>query len=288
MIQDLDFTLYKNRLQVKAFRFRNEDGTYFDFSDSTIRMDIYRDGPDENPTSVNGVITIETADVSFSISPMITSNVGSFEYVILQVKESDNIPLIRGNIVINEYVPFSDSIEQYISAELPEGLTLSEKFINQKIRYWRLFLQEAYNVKDENLNVDSAWPVLVNVLIGKLIAYDALVTAIKGNLFSVFNATSNYQSNSSSTTNGDVKSITTGPTQVEFYASGETVNSVIKSVTSNSENGKSILSQMAEDLCGLASKLTLKLPMCKAGNVVMVFKNVKKTNTYINKDISRG
>ena len=119
---------------------------------------------------------------------------------------------------------------------------------------------------------------MVNILIAKLIAYDALILAIRGNLIAVLgsNSISTTEGSSSSQTTGDIKSIETGPSKVEFHAAGDTMSSIIKSPTSASTNGNNIINQLSEDVCGLARKLLVKLPMCRAQNVVTIFQKVSK------------
>ena len=281
MVQ-LDFKLYKGKTQEKSFTFHSEDGTYMDLTDSTVKFDIYNNGLLK--TSINGIINIDTATVVFTFDSSILDWDGSYEYYIVKVKTGQvDINLLYGNIILEAYLPFSQTISSYLDSELPLGFLPSTDFINQKTRYWRLFLQSAFDIPDSLINVDSAWPELVNALIAKLIAHDILMTSIKGNLITAFGENV-ITSDKTIAMGGDVKSIETGPSKVEFHPVSETLMQLLKSTTT----GQNLLTQLAEDICGLSKRVSIKLPMCKAGNLVVPFQIGKKTRTLIDPTVSRG
>ena len=281
MVQ-LDFKLYKGKTQEKSFTFRSEDGTYMDLTDSTVKFDIYNNGLLKS--SINGTIDIETATVVFTFNSSILDWDGSYEYYIVKVKTDEvDVNLLYGNIILELYVPFSQSISSYLESELPIGFVPSVNFINQKTRYWRLFLQSAFDIGDSLLNVDSAWPELVNALIAKLIAHDTLMTSIRGNLITAFGENI-ITSEKTIAMGGDIKSIETGPSNVEFHPVSETLMQLLKSTTT----GQNLLVQLSEDICGLAKVVAVKLPMCKAGRLVVPFQIGRKTIHLIDNTVSRG
>lgn len=270
ILHDLDFTLYKGKTQTKGFTFRNDDDTYYNLT-GTVRLDLYTNGPTNSPETIQGTITEGTSNASFLFPSTLLTEEGNFEYIVVETKpSSEQIVLIRGNIIVSPYVTFSETVESFLLTELPINFTLDNNFVNQQTKYWRLFLQEGFDITDANLNKDSAWPILVNALIAKLIAYNALTMALKGNLITVFGSSTI----STSTSKRDVKSIETGPTKVEFHPAGDTMNQIIKSSTSANSD---IFKNLSEDLCGLARKLTVKVPMCRADKVVTIFQYVKSS-----------
>lgn len=283
---NLDFKLYKGKTQDRSFTFRSDDGTYMDLSDCTVVLDVHNiiDGSILN--SIVGTIDEEIASVSFIFNSTILTWNGSNEYYIVKKKVGEqDMVLLRGNVILEEYSPFSNTIDSYLLSELPLGFVPSVDFTNQKIRYWRLFLQSAFDIPDSLLNIDSAWPELVNILIAKLVTHDVLLSSIRGNLITAFGE----NITTSDTSNGmgmDVKSIETGPSKVEFHPVGETMLQLLKSTTTSNN----ILYQLAQDICGLSSKLAVKLPMCKAENLVIPFQIGKKTTIPLNfnKSVSRG
>lgn len=282
---ELDFKLYRGKTQSKSFTFRNEDGTFMDLSDSTINLDIYKLGTTELIVGIPGNISTVTGTVSFLFDSNILNWYGANEYIINKVLPPDpDVILVKGNLILEEYIPFSTTIDSYLTSELPLGFTPSVDFINQKTRYWRLYLQSAFDISDSQLNNDTAWPELVNALVAKLIAHDVLITSIRGNLITAFGE-GIITIETSPAMGNDVKSIETGPSKVEFHPVGETLMQLLKSTTT----GNSLLTFLAEDICGLASKIAIKLPMCKAGNMVIPFQIGRRTILEcIDKVVSRG
>ena len=276
MLINLDFNLYKGKEQIKGFTFRNDDGTYYDLTGSVVSINFYKDGDGLEPLLIEGVLG-SNSNMQFTFNTLDLVNEGKFSYVIIETKlDSDQVILLRGSITVVPYTVLSMDIDSYLQVELPHGFTLDNNFINQKIRYWRLFLQDGFDISDSNLDIDLAWPILVKVLIAKLVAYDALVLAIKGNLLTIFGSNANSTGTTTSSKAGGIKAITTGPSKVEFHAAGETMSQIIKSSSGTSAGSTSILSTLAEDICGLARKLTVKLPMCAADKMVRVFQYYKK------------
>lgn len=273
MIKEIDFQLFINKTQEKGFVFRNDDGTYYDLTDAVVNLNWYRGGENEAPVVIQGTVTVSTASVIFRFESTDVNDLGVTEYVVVSTKVGVEDVLTKGNITVSEYLPFSTSIDAFLQTELPEGVVLSDNFVNQKIMYWRLFLQDAFNISDSLVQVDSAWPVLVNALIAKLIAYEALTIAIRGSLMKTFG--SYTESSSSSSSQGGIKSIETGPTKVEFLPAGDVVTNLAKA-TSAGSNG--LMEDLKTVMCGLASKLQVKLPMCKApviGGLFQVYRNVE-------------
>lgn len=272
MVPDVDFTVYKDKTQVKGFLFRNDDDTYYDFTGSSVRMDFFKTGPNGTPEVINGSTTLSTGSVAFTLLGTIFDTLGNFEYVVIETKSTnEEVPLTRGNVLVVNYVPFSESINAFLTSELPIGLVVNENFINQKIKYWRLFLQDAFDIKDANINNDDAWPILVNALIAKLIAYDTLIQVISGNIINVLGNNVVYKETSANTSAG-IKSIETGPTKVEFKASGDLLTDIMKSASTRDSG---FLNMLTANLCGLASKLGVKLPMCKQVKSTIIFKHYK-------------
>lgn len=270
-IGEIDVPLYKDKAQTKSFVFRNRDDTFYDFTGSVVTMEYFKDGIDNPPEEVVGTVTIATGRVAFAFTAILLDTIGKFPYIIISDKSGVEDVILKGELIVKDYVPFTDTIESYLAIELPVGLILDTNFVTQKIKYWQLYLQSAYSISDSLVHNENSWPLMVNILIAKLVAYDALVLSIRGNVLNVFGS-----SVSTSSTTKSVKSIETGPAKVEFYPTGDTLSQIIKSTST--AGGNNILTNLAEDLCGLASKLTLKLPMCKAENLVMIFQFYQNTS----------
>lgn len=185
----------------------------------------------------------------------------------------------------------SDSIYNLIDSYIPDELI---KYITNKskrvyIEKWQLYLQPLVEpeVPIDKYNDEFAYPALVNQLIVELAAYDWLITGIMNLLRSVSSSVEDSSSSSSGdsstvveTTNGNVKKITTGPTEVEFFEaklSGEDVSSITKTVTGALQPG-GILDSIKSNICMLAERLEIYLPICDQVKHTVVPRVVNKRN----------
>jgi hypothetical protein len=261
-MKELDFILYTNKNQVKTFVFTNLDDTIYDLTGSTVDMYIYIDP--SSPLVLSGVITIATGRVLFNFPAVDFTLPGIWEYLIEETKtDSSNVALIRGNIKVEDYIPFSQSIDAFLDTDLPVDITLEANYKIQRILYWRTFLAPAFYIPAGNINTDSAWPMMANALIAKLVSYDTLMLAAKGSLLHLLGTTS---STSSTTTTGGIQEIETGPARVRFFQPSETMQQVF---SSTSKGGFSVLDTLISDICGLANYLKVKVPMCRGSKVVL-------------------
>lgn len=254
---EIDIGLVKDKAVNKTFVFTDDDGVY-DFTDSTVILRLYK----ETPVEIDCTFDLATGTVTVPFTTAHTDTLGLFEYVIEETKaDTSVIPLVKGNIEILDYVPFSQNIEAFLASELPSNLTLTSNYRNQRIMYWRLFLQSAFDIPDEDLNTESAWPTLVNILFAKLVVYDAMMLAATGSFIHFLGGS--YTS--TSTLSGNTKSVETGPTKVEYYD----ISSSAKNALTSSGGGVSMLDVLKSSICGLSNKLRVKLPMCDAKNKVI-------------------
>lgn len=258
MSKELDFTLLKGKDATKVFKFTNEDESIYDFTGSTVRLNLHLTG---TPTVITGAIDISTGKVSFAFTSTHTVNEGNFEYIIEETKDTSAvIPLIKGNTIISPETPFSTSINAFIRSELPTNLELTEDYKQQRILYWRLFLQEAAVIEDADLHVEANWPLNYNMLISKLVVYDALLRGAKYAFVETIGG-SNSQSSSEETSSGGVKKIETGPASVEYFDTSTAVKEAFAS--GSGSDGLSLFDTLNINLCGLANKMGIKLPMCR-------------------------
>lgn len=261
-VKEIDFELIENKSESKVFTLTNDDGSVYDMTGSSASCKFYNTGDPDNPTTIACTINTSTGKITVPFTNIHTADLGIFEYIIEETKvDTTVVPVVMGNITIVEYTPFSNTIEAFLRSELPDGLTLNSDYQNQRITYWRLILQDAFEITDEFLNIESAWPTLVNALIAKLIAYDALILAAKGSLINFLggNVTESDQFG------GPVKKVETGPANVEYYSASD----ILSDLFQKNAQGYSAIDELKADLCGLANKLKVKLPMCK-GNIIPI------------------
>lgn len=266
-IKEIDFKLINSKSESKVFKFTNADGTVYDMAGSSVKCLLYLTS---TPTEIVCVVDTVTGKITVPFSGTHTINNGVFEYIIEETKATlDVIPLVRGNISIVDYVPFSESIQAYLNSEVPANMVLSEDYRNQRIFFWRRILQSAFNISDADLNIEEKWPILVNALLAKLVVYDALILAAKGNLMGFFGGSF---TSSESTGQGGIKSVETGPTKVEYFPVGDTLETIFKP---NSQ-GISVLDTFKEGICSLAEFLRVKFYICPERKTIMgprVYKN---------------
>ena len=252
----LDFTLYQNKEVTRVFIFKNSDGTVYDLSSSTIKLYIYIT---ETPIEILCNIDSLTGKVYVPFTTSITQTLGFFEYIIVETKnQNETEDLIRGNISIIIYTPFTDTIESFLQSELPNNLSLTEDFKNQKIIYWKRFLQEAFNILEPDIYGELALTSLQKALIAKLIVCDALMLCTRGSYIQ-FAGGDYTQTNSTESMGGPIKKIETGPSNVEFHSMADAISKLFQS----NAQGYSPWDKLCSDVCGLASKLRVKIPLCK-------------------------
>lgn len=269
-IGEIDFELIEDKASNKVFKFTNADGSVYDMTGSTAKCKLYLNPT--TPEEINCSIIVATGEIIVPFTTTHTDNQGTFEYIIEETKVAlDVIPLVKGNVIILPYTPFSESIEAYINSELPANLTLTMDFRNQKIIYWRRILQEAFEINDADLNIESKWPELVNALLAKLVVHDAIELAMKGSFIQFLGG--NF-TDTTTIGGGGLKAVETGPTRVEYY---DTATSV-KNAFSSTQGGISMFDALGQSICGLANFLKIKLPMCEGNKVVIVPKYYENPN----------
>ena len=257
-MREIDFSLYVNKNQSRTFGFTNDDDTVYNMTGSTVRLYLYITS---TPITIVGSITLLMGIVliNFLASDLLIA--GKYEYIVEETKaDLSTIPLTKGNITLQVYIPFSDSIDAYLNAELPADVTLTDDYKNQRITYWRRFLMSAFYVAEANINIDSSWTSMQNAFIAKLVAHDSLLLAARGSLMHIFGGATT--TTSISTSEGGIKRIVTGPSEVEFFPVGD----VLKNVFTTGANGN-VMDILMSDICGLANFLRVKVPMCKANKI---------------------
>lgn len=169
----------------------------------------------------------------------------------------------------------SDTIYNLIDAYIPDDLI---QYITQRdkrvyIEKWQLYIQPLVNheVPLEEYNNEFAYNPLENQLIMELAAYDWMLTGIMSLMRSVTNVVQNSTSNTDQDQekptgeNGNVKKIVTGPSEVEFFdstLSGDEAASLTKAINSALQPG-GLLDSIKANLCMLAERLDIYLPICR-------------------------
>lgn len=204
--------------------------------------------------------------VSMSI---VDSNNRPVEKVTKTVLISDKVKTHLSNsiyVLINTYIPYS------IFGKVPSSV--KQQFIEK----WQLYIQPLVNheIPVEDFNNELYYEALENQLIMELAAYDYMIL----NIQNVINATSqtiikdNSQSSGSSSdtssaSGGSIKKIVTGPTEVEYFNDTESEKDFISNITKATQPG-GFIDILKQNLCMLAGRLDIYLPICENQTKVVV------------------
>lgn len=226
-------------------------------------------------------------------NPEYTYTKEGFYNVTLTITPPVGVDVERGiatdNIAVSEGVfpTLSSSIYELIDSYIPDELigSISYKDKRTYIEKWQLYMQPLVEpeVKIEDYNNEFKYPALVNQLIMEMAAYDWLITGIINLMRSTANAIENSSQGSEGgstepTANGNIKKITTGPTEVEFFEgtlSGDSTSSLAKTVTSALQPG-GVIDNLKANICMLAERLGIYLPICRNLKQPVVPKVVNK------------
>ena len=180
----------------------------------------------------------------------------------------------------------SGSIYQLIDTYIPENIfgvvTTSTK--RQFIEKWQLYLQPLVNhcIPLQEYNNEMYYEALENQLIMELAAYDFMsvqvANMVKAQAQSILENNTTSSSGGSEPSDGyqgDVKKIQTGPTQVEYFNPKEDESDLASNIIKALGPG-GLLDMMKENLCMLAGRLDIYLPICERPTRVVVPKAVNK------------
>lgn len=180
----------------------------------------------------------------------------------------------------------SGSIYQLIDTYIPENIfgvvTTSTK--RQFIEKWQLYLQPLVNhcIPLQEYNNEMYYEALENQLIMELAAYDFMsvqvANMVKAQAQSILENNITSSSGGSEPPDGyqgDVKKIQTGPTQVEYFNPNEDESDLASNIIKALGPG-GLLDMMKENLCMLAGRLDIYLPICERPTRVVVPKAVNK------------
>lgn len=196
------------------------------------------------------------------------------------------------------HTTLSDTIYHLIDAYLPSDV-FGELDFSQKrkfIQKWQLYLQPLVNhcVPVEEYSNELYYEALENQLIMELAAYDYMVLKVN----QMVQALSNYVYSSNRTSHteytpdydgenggdraGNVKHITTGPTEVEYFDSA-TASSDYSAQIIKAMKPDGLIDLLKANICMLAERLEIYLPICSRPNRRVVVPRVenRRENTFL-------
>ena len=180
----------------------------------------------------------------------------------------------------------SGSIYQLIDTYIAENIfgVVTTSTNRQFIEKWQLYLQPLVNhcIPLQEYNNEMYYEALENQLIMELAAYDFMsvqvANMVKAQAQSILENNTTSSSGGSEPPDGyqgDVKKIQTGPTQVEYFNPNEDESDLASNIIKALGPG-GLLDMMKENLCMLAGRLDIYLPICERPTRVVVPKAVNK------------
>ena len=175
--------------------------------------------------------------------------------------------------------PLDTPLLSLIGTFLPVNIDIESPHLHipSLISKWQLFLQPLVNPEIPLVKVyqELYWPPLVNYLIAQLVAYDLIVVAANQYLIGV----GQVSSTDSTESPGEVKSIKTGPSEVEWFQGSETWGEIFKP--------GGTFDQLTNQICSLSHRLRITLYICEplshSPKVPQVYKKPKPriTNPFL-------
>ena len=202
--------------------------------------------------------------------------------------EGDSEPL---SIVINisDQNTLGQPIMELINNILPPVISddsSNDSRLNS-INYWQSYLQplveDPVPVSLEDTHNEAKWPTLVNNLIANLVARDLI---LKGSMKFLSQIGEGTQSSNDENIKAQVKSIETGPGKTEWYekGSGRALSEQMKDLANAYKimmGDGGIYDALIKDICLLANRVRIFLPICENPNSIspgfVVTKNNCKT-----------
>jgi hypothetical protein len=254
---EIDFRLYEDRAQSRKFVIYEDSAQSVPHdmsSANSVILHFKLEGSVGAYTTIAGSVGgTNNNEVTFNFTTTHTQDKGLFQYYIEETPAAgDPFIVTQGNINVVSLDEVTYSLDTMIVNE-SLGLDISDKdWKNNRVRYWRLYLQPLLDIADADLNNETAWGFLPNTLIAKLVVYDYIDSKIKAGI------TSSLEQSASGSSSGGIKKVETGPTNVEYYEEKETLTTILKSGT----GGQTPFDQLKESLCMLAARLLVYLPIC--------------------------
>lgn len=146
-------------------------------------------------------------------------------------------------------------IIQLVADNLPTGFTVSEEYLARKLKEWQLYLYSAANIPSEYREDTELWSDEWQTVLAYCIVYDIFMKILSGAILFKDIVTDEDGAISS---DGEVKKITTGPTDVEYFNTKESWAELIKYWL----GPDGLVTLFFAKACMAAAVVGVKLPFC--------------------------
>lgn len=244
----VEFTHSNNKLDVKFTNLSTSTGPSkpkWDFGDGQTSEEI-------NPTHHFNAMGRYSVTLQY-ISDYEGNVVGEFTQTVM-VSDMANTTLPDTiYLLINTYLPTETFGE------------IDIKVKNQIIRKWQLYLGPLVNhrIPECEFTNELYFEALENQLIMELAAYDYMILKVNQMFQGVTHQLSSHSMGEGEPENeNSVKHITTGPTEVEYFNGedflGDAISAIVKAM-----NPDGVIALMKNQVCMLAARLDIYLPICQ-------------------------
>lgn len=171
-------------------------------------------------------------------------------------------------IVVSDKVKttLSDTIYTLINKLLPSEVfgEIDKNLKSDLIRKWQLYIAPLVNhrIPLEDIYNEFFYEALENQLIMELAAYDYMVLKVNHMIQGLSTEISSKPVDSEGDGEGNVKHITTGPTEVEYFNPDDFASDVLSNII-KAMNPDGIIDLMKQQICMLAERLDIYLPICQ-------------------------
>lgn len=172
---------------------------------------------------------------------------------------SDQVKTVLSDTIYN-------LIDNYLPQDIFEDFTAAIK--QYYIQKWQLYVYPLVNhtIDVSNYSNELYYEALENTLIMEAAAYDFLVERSNQIVQEAGNLVSEASGSSSSQGSGGIKQITTGPTEVQYFdvntEASERLSQIVKAL-----KPEGVIALLRDNLCMLAERLEIYLPICRKGPV---------------------
>lgn len=156
----------------------------------------------------------------------------------------------------------NDSIIQLVADNLPAGFTVSQDYLERRLKEWQLYLHRAAGIPTEYREDIALWSEEWQMVLAYCIVYDIFMKIISG---AILFKDITVDTDGEISAGGEVKKITTGPTEVEYFNTKESWAELIKYWLG--PDGLATL--FFAKACMAAAVVGVKLPFC-TGRTVLV------------------
>lgn len=176
-------------------------------------------------------------------------------------------------VMVSDHVftTLPDTIYLLINTWLPSDIfgEIDTAAKNQMIKKWQLYIHPLVNhcIPLQDIYNELYYEALENELIMELAAYDYMVLKVNQMVqgLSTYISESHHSSESEPSgedEEGKIKHITTGPTEVEYFNPDDYASDALSSII-KAMNPDSVMALLKQQVCMLAERLVIYLPMCQ-------------------------